>query len=79
MHLNGDAKINLPFYLLKSPTKMEKKVQTNPKNVDKSNFHQGMIKILFMYALNEVQLSWKQVLSSLGLEEQVIKIPEKNS
>jgi hypothetical protein len=32
---------------------------------------------MVMYALNEVQVSWKQLLSSLGFEEQVIKTPEK--
>jgi hypothetical protein len=77
MHLNGDGEMNFPFYLLKSLTKMEKKVQTNPKNVDKVLFHQGLIKILVMYALSELQVTWKQLLSSLGFEEQVIKTPEK--
>jgi hypothetical protein len=74
---NGDVEMNLPFYPLKSQTKIENKVHTNPKNVDKILFHQGLIKILVMYELNEFEVSWKQLLCSLGFEEQVIKTPEK--
>jgi hypothetical protein len=72
----SDGEMNLPFYLLKSLTKMEKKVQANPKIVDKILFHQGLIKILVMYALSELQVTWKQLLFSLGFEEQVLKTPE---
>jgi len=44
-------------------------VQANPKTGDKSLFHQGLIKILVMYALSELQVSLKQLLFSLGFEE----------
>jgi hypothetical protein len=54
MHLNGDAQMSFPFYLLKSLTKMEKRVQSNPRTIDKSLFHQGLIKRLVLYALSEV-------------------------
>jgi hypothetical protein len=73
MHLNGDKEMNLPFYLLKSLTKMAKRIQSHPQTALQSLFHQGLIKILVMYALSEVQVSWKQRLSSLGFEEQVSK------
>jgi hypothetical protein len=54
-------------------TKMEKKVQSHPKTTDKILFHQGLIKIMVMHALNELQVSWEQLLSSLGFKEQVVK------
>jgi hypothetical protein len=38
MHLNGDAKMSLPFYLLKSLTKMAKRVQSNPRTTHKVYF-----------------------------------------
>jgi hypothetical protein len=71
MHLNGDKEMHFPFYLLKSLKKMAKKIHSHPQNAHQSLFHQGLIKIMVMYALNELQLSWEQLLSSLGFEEQV--------
>jgi hypothetical protein len=57
MHLNGDMEMNLPFYLLKILTKMEKRIQSHPQTAHKSLFHKGLIKIMVMYALSEVQVS----------------------
>jgi hypothetical protein len=51
MHLNGDQEMNFPFYLLKSLTKMAKRIQSHPKTAHKILFHQGLIKILVMYAI----------------------------
>jgi hypothetical protein len=70
MHLNGDAKMSFPFYLLKSLTKMDKRVQSNLGTAHKSLFHQGLIKMLVLYALREVRVSSKQLLASLGFDEQ---------
>jgi hypothetical protein len=70
MHLNGDTKMILPFYLLKSLTKMSKRVQNHPQTAHKSLFHQGLIKMLVLYALREVQMTWRQLLISLGMDEQ---------
>jgi hypothetical protein len=68
-HLNGDAEMIFPFYLLKSLTKMSKRVHNNPGTSHKSLFHQGLINMLDMYALREVLVSWKQLLTSLGFDE----------
>jgi hypothetical protein len=35
MHLSGDKELNLPFYLLKSLTKMSRRVQGHPKSSHK--------------------------------------------
>jgi hypothetical protein len=70
MHLNGDNTLCLPFYLLKSLTKMSKRVYTHPKNAIKSLFHQSLIKTLALHGLSEVRISWNELLSSLRLEEQ---------
>jgi hypothetical protein len=82
MHLNGDNPMCLPFYLLKSLTKMSKRVYTHPKTASKSLFHQGLIKTLVLHALSEVQMSWNELLNSLRLEEQGSKqrnTPENKS
>jgi hypothetical protein len=59
MHLNGDTKMSLSFYMLKILTKMSKRVQNHPQTSHKSLFHQGLIKMLVMYALREVQMTWR--------------------
>jgi hypothetical protein len=82
MHVSGDLPLSLPFYLLKRLMKMSKRIQTHPQSVGKSLFHQGFIKILVLYALRELQLSWNQLLDSLDLEEQGPKkknVSEKKS
>jgi hypothetical protein len=73
MHLNGDVEMSLPFYLLKSLTKMSKRVHNYPATARRSLFHQGMIKMLVLYALREVKVTWKQLLISLGLDDQDTK------
>ena len=76
-HLNGYAQMNLLVYLLKSLNKMAKRVQSNPRIVDKSLFHQGLIKSLVLYAVSEVQVSWRQLSTLLGFDEQGSKIQKK--
>jgi hypothetical protein len=69
MHLNRDNEMNLPFYLLKSLTKMSKRIQNYPEAAHKSLYHQGFIKILVLFALNELGMPWTDFLVSLGLQE----------
>jgi hypothetical protein len=73
MHLNGDHEMNFPFYLLKRLKKMAKRIHNHPKDSHKSLFHQGLIIMLVMYALREVQVSRQQLLSSLGFGEQGLR------
>jgi len=80
LHLNGNSKINLPLFLLKSLTKMANKVQTHPKNAQYSLFHQGVIKVLVMQELNKNQTTWEHFLSSSGFETREQKTtPSKNT
>jgi hypothetical protein len=65
MHLNGDYPLNLPYFLLKSLTKMSKKVQSISTNAKGSLFHQVLIKTLVMSALNELQKPWNWLMESL--------------
>jgi hypothetical protein len=55
MHINGDYPLNLPYFLLKSLSKMSKRVQTHPATAKGSLFHQVFINTLVVSALNEVQ------------------------
>ena len=70
MHLNGDKEMNLPLYLLKILTKMSKRIHNYPKASHISLYHQGLIKILVLFALNELEIPWTYFLVSLGLQEE---------
>jgi hypothetical protein len=67
MHLNGDKEMNLPFYLLKSLTKMSKQVHNYPQTTHKSLYLQGFIKILVLFSLSELGMSWEELIEFLGL------------
>ena len=65
MHLNGDYPLNIPYFLLKSLTKMSKKVQSISTNAKHILFHQVLIKTLVMSTLNELQKPWNWLMESL--------------
>jgi hypothetical protein len=58
MHLSGDKELNLPFYFLKI-LKMSRRVQSHPESAHRSLYHQGFIKILVLFALDEIEMPWK--------------------
>jgi hypothetical protein len=64
MHLNGDIPLCFPFFLLKSLSKMSKRIQYNLATASKSIFHQRLIKNLVMYSLGEVY--WRQAKGQSG-------------
>jgi hypothetical protein len=70
MHLNSDKEMNLPLYLLKSLTKMSKRIQNYPEASQKSLYHQGFIKILVLFSLSKLYMPWTDFLVSLGLQEE---------
>ena len=69
MHLSGDKEINLPYYLLTSLTKMAKRVQGHPESTHRSLYHQGLIKLLVTFTLEELEMPWDYFLKSMGLKE----------
>jgi hypothetical protein len=58
MHLSGDKEFNLSFYLIKILTKMARRVQVHPESSHKIMYHQGLIKILVLFMLDEIEMSW---------------------
>jgi hypothetical protein len=69
MHLSGDREINLPYYLLKSLTKMVRRVQGHPESSHTIMYHQGLIKLLVTFSLGELKIPWDYLLKSVGLKE----------
>jgi hypothetical protein len=66
IHVNGDYPLNLPYLLLNILSKMSKRIQSHPATAKNSLFHQGLIKMLVLFSLNEVQRSWDWLIQSLN-------------
>jgi hypothetical protein len=73
MHINGDYPLNLPYFLLKSLSKMSKRVQSHPATAKGSLFHQVLIKTLVVSSLKEVQRPWDWLIQSLNNDPQPSK------
>jgi hypothetical protein len=52
LHFTGKQPLNMPFYLLKSLTKMASKVQAKHQKANNNLFHHGLIKIIVLEELN---------------------------
>jgi hypothetical protein len=70
MHINGDYPLNIPYFLLKSLSKMSKRVQSHPTTTKGSLFHQVLIKTLVVSALGEVHKTWNWLIQSLNPDPQ---------
>jgi hypothetical protein len=70
MHLSGYKELNLPYYLLKMLTKMARTVQIHLEYTHRSLYHQGLIKLLVSFSLEELEMPWGYFLKSVGLKEQ---------
>jgi hypothetical protein len=66
MNLNGDYPLNLPYFLLKSLTKMSKRVQSLSTNAKNNLFHQVLIKTLVVSSLRELQKPSSWLMQSLN-------------
>lgn len=62
LHFHGDQPLNLPFFLLRSLTKMASRVQHHPTNLANSLFHHGLIKILVKAHLKSRRKTWDRFL-----------------
>jgi hypothetical protein len=58
LHFTGKQPLNMPFYLLKSLTKMSSKVQAKPQKASSSLFHHGLIKLIVLEELNRRSKTW---------------------
>ena len=58
--------INLPHYLVQSMTKMSTAIKKGPKNVGRSIFHHGLIRILVEMELSKWNQTWDRFLEQNG-------------
>lgn len=57
MHIKGHA-INLPYFLLNDLKKMASSIQHSPRNLDRSLYHHGLVKILIETKLHQQNDNW---------------------
>ena len=60
VHIEGSKKLNLSFYLLKSLTKMDTRVQNHPEHSSHSFFRHGLVKLLILEDLKKQGRNWSQ-------------------
>ena len=67
-HLVKDQKLSLPFYFLKSLTKMDSKCKGLGEISETHLFHHDLIKLLVIHVLQKTRQSWDQFLRFEGFE-----------
>ena len=58
--------INLPYYLVQSMTKMSLAIKKGPKNIGRSLFHHGLVRMLVERELSKWNQSWDDFLEQNG-------------
>ena len=58
--------INLPYYLVQSMTKMSSAIKKGPKNIGRSLFHHGLVRMLVERELSKRNQSWDYFLEHNG-------------
>lgn len=66
LHFYYDQKLNFPFFLQKSLTKMDLKVKGKAQIAETNLFHHGLIKLLVMQELGKIQRSREHFLFGEG-------------
>jgi hypothetical protein len=70
LHLKGEKILNMPYFLIKYLTKMSKSIQKKNKNVDRSLYHHGLVKIIVKSELQKQGIEWDKFLMDNGFEDQ---------
>ena len=79
MHLSGEKKMNLPYYLLKSIQKIISRVHSHQIHTVHSLFHQGLIKLLIVFHLKKKGKTWEEFLFESGFDAEKKKGENKGS
>ena len=67
----------MPYFLLKIFSKMDKVVQKQGRNKDKSLYHYGFIKMIITHEVKKQNLSWQQFVVENGIETMEEEIKER--
>jgi len=76
IHFTRKEPLNLLFYPLRILGNMSDKVQSKYKQLDTSNFHFGLIKMLMLEELKNTNSDWDAFLVTLGFHSDVFNTPK---
>ena len=66
MHFTTTKPLNLPHYLFRSLVKMTEKVQSKGKYHHTNLFHHGLVKVIFLHQLLEINMSWETFMKTVA-------------
>ena len=69
-HIKGEHRINLPYFLHKSLTKVCKKIRAQPLSMKTTLCHFGLVKLIILEELKQQERSWEHFLFWEGFETQ---------
>ena len=69
--------MNLPFFFLKILIKLYNRVKNHIDHTNKSFFHHGLVKLIFLADLKKKNCSWKHFLFWYGFELEKIANQEE--
>ena len=81
LHLAGQERMNLPYFLIKDLTKVSKKIQSNPLTLENSLSHDSLITMLVFDQIRRNEMSIRNFLQNSGFyqKEQLQEIVDKRS
>ena len=77
LHFTDKQPLDLPFFLFRSLGKMVDKVQARPEGSETSIFNHGLIKLLVLEELKNMNRDWATFLFLSGYEVDTVSPPMK--
>jgi hypothetical protein len=79
LHFEGGPKMNFPYFLWMSLSKMARGVRSTSKKIETSLYHHGLMKLLVVSELKKRGSSWKQFITRYFTLEEITTIPTKET
>jgi hypothetical protein len=76
LHFTSKIEINVPYYFLRSISKMSDRIQSKSKDVDTSIFHSGLIRMLLSEELGKKDISWEHFVISSHFKLDIAATPQ---
>jgi hypothetical protein len=76
LHFTSKVEMNIPYYLLRSISKISDRVQAKSKDVDSSLFHSGLIRMLVFEELGKKEISWEHFVVTSHFKMDLVSTPQ---
>jgi hypothetical protein len=79
LHFEGGPKMNFPYFLWMSLSKMARGVRSTSKKIETSLYHHGLMKLLVVSELKKRGSRWKQFITRDFTLEEITTIPTEGT